>query len=126
MATQQTLKLGCADAAEVPSDIGQCTAPYHDWPGNPGKFRAEPNNVWCLLAAKDNSQVAMLQRNLKIIDFNPKGADGIFGNRIPAINNLTDGFVLKFGTESLITHITSSYAQIIARKCPSYRGQSIH
>ena len=103
MTTQQTLKLGCADAAEVPSDIGQCTAPYHDWPGNPGEFRAEPNNVWRSLAAKGNSQVAMLQRNLKIIGFYPKGtADGIFGYRTMSAVRLFQEYVRTIEGDSAI------------------------
>ena len=82
MTTRQTLKLGSVDATAMPADKGQCTAPYHDWQGKPGKFRAEPNNAWSPLTAKTDSQVANLQQNLKTMGFNPNAAiDGIYGYR---------------------------------------------
>lgn len=103
MTTQQTLKLGCGDAAEMPTDTRQCTAPYHDWPGHPGKYRAEPNNLWCSLAAKSNSQVATLQQNLKTIGFNPKGtADGIFGYRTMSSVRLFQEYVRTIEGDSAI------------------------
>lgn len=45
-------------------------------------------------------------------------------HRMATINDLPNGFVFKFWTESLVTHCTSFYTRIIARKCPSNPGHS--
>ena len=101
--TNQTLKLGCVDAAEMPADAGQCTVPYHDWQGSPGSFRAEPNNAWRSLTPQPNSQVATLQQHLKSMGFNPKGAaDGILGYRTMSAVRLFQEYVRTIGRDSAI------------------------
>ena len=55
--------------------------------------------------------------------YHDRASPGDFRNRIPSIKDLDNRFVLEFRAVSLATHHTSSYAPIIARKCPPDRGQ---
>jgi len=101
--TPTTLGLGSVDAAAMPADTSRCIVPFHDWTVKPTRYRAERNNDWRALKAKNGSHVAKLQQHLQTAGFNPKGAvDGIFGYRTQSAVRLFQEYVGTIDGDSAI------------------------
>jgi hypothetical protein len=77
-----TLRIGSVDASGVPANRQKYIFPFHEWTSNPTQFRGESNSTWFKLAAKEGSNVTVLQFYLQAMGFYPKGPmDGIYGYR---------------------------------------------